>query len=160
MQHFLSIWLYNIMRKFIVLLVIVAAGYYLYTHQELWKKYNPFAGKTASDNTGLKQTVVWKVISRQGYGNYCIDIILIDGNRWRTESKKQGSSKIYVVVCDGSRTVASPPASSLTTLDPHPDDPRPMVNRIIAAAAMTSDEAQSKSTDVTELRDGHTCWKS
>jgi len=154
------------MKKLFVLLLIAAAGYYLYTHQELWKKYahqemwskyNPFASKTEPqpDNTGLKQTVAWKMITRRGYGAYNTEVLLIDGNRWRIEAKEHGSPKIAVAVSDGARTAASPPTASIGALDP-----RPTVNQLIASAARVSDAAQGKSPDATEQRDGHTCWKS
>jgi len=143
------------MRKFIIVLLLAGAGYYLYTHQEVWKKYNPFAGKTAADNTGMKQTVAWKMITRNGDGSYDIEVLLIDGNRWRIEVKRKGTPRINVAVSDGSRIVASPPTGSVSSLDP-----RPGVNALISQAAKISDVAQGKSTQATEEHDGHTCWKS
>src|SRR5438067_12709877 len=132
------------MRKLIVFLLIAGAGYYLYTHQELWRK--PNAPTNASPNAPL----AWNVITRNGNRPFDVEIDLIDGSRWRVESKTQGSSKILVAVCDGSTAVSNIPRAPAAAFDP-----RPVVNQLLDLAAKTSAVSQKMSPQVTEQRDGH-----
>ena len=136
------------MRKLIIFLLIVGAGYYLYTHQELWRK------PAALTATALKGPFAWKVTSREGNGPFNVSVELIDGSRWRTEVKKPGVSRIWVSVSDGSRAATNSPRVPAATLDP-----RSLANQILTLAARTTAIAQKISPQVTEQYDGHTCWR-
>lgn len=149
------------MKKLLFILLIAGAGYYFFTHREVWNKYAPpvlaAATPTPSPTPGftLKGPFAWKVISRTGLsGPYNITVEFIDGDRWRIEDKLQGYSRIGVAVCDGSSTVAKPPLSP-----PSAADPRPRANKVFSLAAQTSLMAQHSLSQRTEMRDGHACWK-
>lgn len=136
------------MRKFIALLLIAGAAYYLYTHHFLWRP------RGAASATTLKKPFAWKVSSRDRVnGPFTVSIELIDGDRWRTEAKAAGSRKIVVAVYDGSRAV-SDPAGNVAKLDP-----RPMANQILSLATKTSAVGEKMSPQTTEQCDGHTCWR-
>jgi hypothetical protein len=145
------------MKYFIILLLAAAGGwggYYLAGHQDLWAGYVPFIHQDKPPATEQKETYAWKVIFRDGAAPYNVGILLMDGKHWRVESTKVGSSKIEVAVSDGLKTVASPPKGSVNGVDP-----RPIVNELLAQAERISDSEQSKSSEDTDQRDGHTCWK-
>jgi len=143
------------MRNFIIGVVAAVAGYFLFTHQDWWIGYIPFFHKSEPTKyTEQKETYAWKMFLRKGDDPYTVRVLLIDGNRWRVESRKVGSSKTQVAVSDGTHTVASPPMGSTVTLDP-----RPQVNQFLAGAIGEADEAVQNQSQETEERDGHTCWK-
>ncbi|MGB8356827.1 MAG: hypothetical protein WCD79_23220 [Chthoniobacteraceae bacterium] len=154
------------MRKFVALLFVVGAGYFIYTHPELYKplaESGKTAMKQAAASVGLsptqagavKEPFAWKTVTRHDYNEPFITAVqIIDGNRWRVEGKKQGTSKIVVVVCDGTTVVASDPLAPAASFDP-----RVKIKKIMALAAKCASMSADMSSQVTEQFDGHTCWK-
>jgi hypothetical protein len=139
------------MRKFVMLVVLAAACYFLCTHPALWKKYVPPGGKALFANNNLSGPFAWKTMAREdSKAPYSIAVEIMDGDRWRVEAKQEGSSKMLVAVSDGWKTMAKPRAIKGTALDP-----RPSVKALLAQLAMLKD-SHSK---IAERRDGHTCWR-
>ena len=153
------------MRKFIALLLLAGAGYYLYTHQELWRKTAEAADTpAATTNSFLQKPFAWKVVSRdRPNGPIMVVVEITDGNRWRVESKEQGKPGIFVAVSDGSTAVATrrDNSSEKTTMRASVEtmNPRPVMNQILELAAKTFAMSQQITPKVTEQCDGKTCLR-
>lgn len=163
------------MRKLIILLLIAGVGYYLYTHQELWRKLvalfqaaqNGAVVSHVATNESMKP-FAWKVVYRIGSDAlYNVNVELVEGNRWRIEAKTNRTSKILVVVSDGSRAVgqkwvvASDGSMSPSQLREGADSANPInaTNQILKLAAQNAEVMQRLSPQVTEQCDGHACWR-
>jgi hypothetical protein len=134
------------MRNFLALILIAAAGYFLYTHQDLWRK-------SALDASQEPYAV--KILSRNANtGPMDAQVAVVNGNQWRLEFETPRLHKLIVVLSDGTQVLSNmPPGFPVATLDP-----RPAMNWVLTSAAKFK-AMSSMSPNVTEQRDGYTCWK-
>ena len=102
------------MRAFIVLVLLAAAGHYLYTRHE--------ASAAKPDGDELPAEIAWRMISRDQSGAVTfVAVVAVSGNRWRCEARDPTQrSTPLVTVSDGSTAGASNPKISADSLDPRP----------------------------------------
>ena len=150
------------MRNFLILVAVLAAGFYLYTHPDIWPGsaqsstgLHPEAG-----SNGVAAPYALRAVTRDfAHAGVVTRIVsVVSGDRWRLEMKKSTAPKTIVVVCDGTHTVSNLPPFSPVPLEKL--DPRPAMEQVFAAAAHISAIASRAPSTPTELCDGHTCWKS
>jgi hypothetical protein len=130
------------MRKFLIFLTVLAIAGYVYTHKNLWNKFTGSVQAVITAPTPAPPpvpTMADKPYAFRMWGRVSADsltlrrfVVVVNGERWRYESKDSNSSKTTVAVCDGSHPVANPDArESAVSLDP-----RAMMARIFMAAAV------------------------
>jgi hypothetical protein len=143
------------MRKLLLVLLFCAGGYWLYSRYFVSPRGAIASGSEPApdEQTGfnfgrfsMPDPVAWKQVNTYSFGTKIVLVALVDGNRWRTESRKLPSPKIYVSVFDGLRFVTSNPEIMYNNAEPRP----------IMEANFSE---WSKSTPLrTEECDGHSCW--
>ena len=120
------------MRAFIILILLAAAGYYLYS------RHGASAAQPSGDE--LPAEIAWRMVSRDQRGAVTfVAIVAVNGNRWRCEGGDPNQRNTpFVTVSDGSAAAASNPKVSATSLDPRP--PMRLILRGIRHASPTATE--------------------
>ena len=104
------------MRAFVLLILLAAAGYYLYSRH----------GASAAPPSGdeLPSEIAWRMTSRDEHGgDTLVQIIAVSGNRWRVESTSPSKHRTLVFVSDGSAAAVSDPKAprdAAASFDPRP----------------------------------------
>ena len=104
------------MRAFIVLILLAAAGYYLYTRHE--------ASAAKPDGDELPAEIAWRMVSRDQRGAVTdVNVIAVSGNRWRVEGTLPNKHRTLVTVSNGRESAVSDPRAPrdfAAILDPRP----------------------------------------
>ncbi len=94
------------MLRFLLLLLVIGAGYYFYNRP------------TATD---LPDPMALRMVVRNSNGGIeAVQVVAVHGDRWRIETKQTSSPGTIVVVCDGSNYGASDPRIPAAKIDPRP----------------------------------------
>jgi hypothetical protein len=97
------------MRYLFLLLFFVGGGYLLSTRQ-------------AAPGVKLPESMVWREVTRDANGEVeLVQVVAIQGDRWRCEARAGKGTNTLVLVSDGQDAVASHPQSNAAALDPRPD---------------------------------------
>jgi hypothetical protein len=146
------------MRKLLILLAVIAIAAVAYHYRGMWTSLNastaaalsmPDASPTPVPDYA-SQPYALRLWGRVKPDSMTLrrQVVFVNGDRWRLESKDSDSSKITVAVCDGTRVVGNAAASR---------DPRPMIREIFAASKQLRDDAAQGAP--TDACDGHDCLK-
>jgi hypothetical protein len=96
--------------RWLLLLFAVVGGGYLYSS---WQ---------AVPEVKLPESVVWQEVIRDVNGEVqLVQVVAVQGDRWRCEARAGKGSSTLVLVSDGQDAVASHPQSDAVALDPRPD---------------------------------------
>jgi len=139
------------MRNLIIVLVLCLAGYWAYEKYWVTGPGDNSASELWNSQTDpvpvffLPDRLIWQQSTHSERNDVrTAEIILIDGNRWRTESRVLPSSPISVHVFDGYRLTSSGPATTLLI-------PAPSMRSMLSTLSQLQPSAVG-------FRDGHSCW--
>jgi len=139
------------MRNFLILLILLAVGGYLYTHQKVWLK----VFVSAADPS--KEPYAVQIQTREFInGPFTKVVEVVSGNRWRVEIAYPSKPQRLVVVGNGSIAVSNIPAMPLSAAARL--DARPMMSNVFSVSAQFK-KIMSAGSTITEQRDGHACAK-
>jgi len=146
------------MRNFLILVAVLAAGFYLYTYPDIWGGSGRFLTGVNPAFTSGGITVHYAVRGTTRYfgtpGLVNRSVVLVDGSRWRLEVKTSRGPKIIVAVCDGTRTVSNlPPSSPLPLVKLHTT---PTQQELLAFADRISSIAYPPRSEIAEAFTGPT----
>jgi len=120
------------MRAFVILILLAAVGYYLYTRREAR------AAQPSGDE--LPAEIAWRMISRdERGGDTLVQVIAVSGNRWRVESTSPSKHRTLVFVSDGSAAAVSDPKAPRDAAASF--DPRPPMRLLLKELRHSSPEA-------------------
>jgi hypothetical protein len=151
------------MRKFLIFLAVLAIAGFVYNHKRIWNRLSGAAAEMFATPAPTPKPVpgftdqpyavrIWGRISADSL-TLRRSVLLVDGDRWRFESKDSDSPAVTVALSNGSDA-----ASNIGSFDRAIAlDPRPMMTTIFAAAAQL--RAGPPPSLGTEPCDGHTCWQ-
>jgi len=151
------------MRKFLIFLAVLAVAGFVYNHKWI---LNKFSGAAAEVVSGAAPTptpapgFADKPYAVRIWGRISPDsltlrryVVVVNGERWRYESKDSDSPHVTVALSDGTEAVENGASSDVAVKM----DPRPMITKIFMAAAQLLDGPPPSLGS--ETCDGHTCWE-
>jgi hypothetical protein len=125
-------------RKLIAIILVCAAGYFLYS--QIRARFYP------NNRITLPESIAWMTTYREASKPITTVVTVLHGDRWRIEASAPKPG-LFVAVFDGSQFASSRPKATAETTDP-----RPGMRQLLAPLNHTPPEA-------TEQHYGHTCWR-
>jgi hypothetical protein len=127
------------MRTLLVLILLAVGAWWGY--QQWWiKAPPPWQPLTAPD------PVAWKIVNEYGGGITQVVVVLVDGNRWRTEMRILPYPRIFVMISNGITIV-----KSNRLLDMREGDPRKYLSE-------NFNSWKNSNPLRTDQIDGQACW--